>query len=223
MLIIFFANIPGVCRNPPTMGLRADLAASTRRAHEALERFIGLGAAPSVERYGWYLRAMHAVVAAAERAMAADARLEPYGLRLAQRRKLAWIEADLRALGLRPLEAAVAPEIPHDVPARIGWAYVLEGSTLGGRVLLEAVTRSSGLAPRDATRFLQGYGERTAAMWREFVQALDAIAFTEPERQACIAGATHAFEAIGEVFRRASVAGAGARIDRQGVGRGLAP
>ena len=203
------------------MDLRADLSASTRPAHEALERLMQLDSAPSAARYGWYLLTMHAVVAAAENAMAGDRRLDSLGLSLGERRKLAWLEADLRNLGLERPAGHFAPAIPADVASRVGWAYVLEGSTLGGRVMLKHMAPRLGLAAQHGARFLAGYGERTGEMWRGFVDALDAIPFEPAERKACAAGAAQAFTSIAETFRAISVAGADLGVHGQ-AGRGLA-
>lgn len=214
MSIILFSILPGVCRNPPTMDLRADLAASTRSAHEALERLMALDREHTPGRYPWYLLTMHAVVGAVERQTACDERLARLGL-TAGRRKLPWLEADLRDLGLAAHELACVPAIPANVPGRVGWLYVLEGSTLGGRVMLKDAAPRLGVTSGRGAAFLAGYGDRTAEMWRTFVAALNAIAFDAAQKAACAAAAAQAFEAIGEVFRAVSVARADARLDGQ--------
>ena len=203
------------------MDLRADLCAATRPAHESLERLLRLDSGTTAARYAWYLLAMHAVTEAAEGAMALDPRLEALGLALAGRRKLAWLEVDLRGLGIEPAPPPFAPAIPDDVPRRVGWAYVLEGSTLGARVVLKQMAPRLDVTRERGARFLAGYGERTAAMWRSFVEALDAIPFDALERKACVAGAAQAFTCIEETFRAISIARARLGLHGQ-AGGGLA-
>ena len=181
------------------MPLRALLAAATRPEHEQLERALDLERDLSRQRYGLYLRCMHALLREAEATLASDERLA--ALDLDERRKLAWLERDLAALGLEALAPAHLP-LPTDVRRRIGWAYVLEGSTLGGRVLYRRLAPRLGLTPAHGGAFLHGYGERTGEMWKRFVAALDALPLTAADAQECVAGAREAFGAIAEFFGR---------------------
>lgn len=107
----------------------------------------------------------------------AEAVLEPLlggidGLDFAGRRRTPVIEADLRALGhaLPDRPEAKGPALA-DVPEALGLLYVLEGSTLGGRVirkqLLKAGQDLKGLG------FLDPYGEAVAERWRSFLAILD--------------------------------------------------
>ena len=58
----------------PAMDLRTRLAHATRPAHEALERELALDGTISLDRYAWYLRAMHAFVMPAEEVLRGDPR-----------------------------------------------------------------------------------------------------------------------------------------------------
>lgn len=193
-------------------GIRKRLASSTRAAHAAIERELALleGNVP-LDRYVAYLRSMHAVVSAFEAVAASDAALADAGLWDRQRAKREWLERDLRcfnALAMSPPASA-----PQGFATRAGWAYVLEGSMLGSRVLYRRLAPRLSLTPSAGGAFLHGYGERGGEMWRSFVDALDAIAFSAEEEKACIAGAMQAFESIGRAFR-ASVAGADLAFER---------
>ena len=123
--------------------------------------------------------------------------------------QIAWLEADLRALGQDPDDVPAALDPPPrwlTDSSRLGAAYVIEGSALGGRALLPGVVATLGDA---ATRFITGRGEATGARWR------DVRARLERERAADHTGAIAAardvfarFEhALREVSARAGRAG----------------
>jgi heme oxygenase len=76
--------------------------------------------------------------------------------------------------------------------ALYGCAYVVEGSTLGGRLLATAVAPLLGHGTR-GRRFHLGYGERHGAMWRAFTDALEAVPQDGFDEMAAAATAT--FEA----------------------------
>jgi heme oxygenase len=87
-----------------------------------------------------------------------------------------------------------------DLAAALGAFYVLEGSTLGGRVLQREVRTRLGDVPTD---FLSGYGDQTGRRWKETRAALVA-ALHPPESTAppvvtannLVAGAQNAFRAF---------------------------
>ncbi len=95
----------------------------------------------------------------------------------AQRLKSPLLEADLVALGYgHPVEIAQCPYLPAftlGVQA-LGSMYVIEGSTLGGRVLSRHFSAVLGIVEETGGRFYAGYGERTGNMWREFSSVVNA-------------------------------------------------
>lgn len=139
--------------------------------------------------------------------------LPALGIDLAGRRKSPRLRADLTALGTAPApESSAGSEsagsesagsesggsgAADDLPAALGTFYVLEGSTLGGRVLLREVRDQLGAVP---TAFLHGYGEETGRMWKQTRTALVAGvgAAADPDRAAdrLVAGATATFDAL---------------------------
>jgi heme oxygenase len=74
-----------------------------------------------------------------------------------------------------------------------GALYVVEGATLGGRVLGRLVTERLGAAP---VRFLSGYGTRTRPAWRELGQLADRYVRTEPDALLAERTAVAAFAAF---------------------------
>jgi len=117
------------------------LRAATSRIHESLEARLPI-AGPGAGRaeYAAHVAAMHGWLAPFEASLWQGA--WPRGIDPAQRaRKREWLEADIevaRADGLLIEQLPQYADVPalDTLPQRIGWAYVVEGSTLGGRVLL---------------------------------------------------------------------------------------
>jgi heme oxygenase len=95
---------------------------------------------------------------------------------LAPRRRLHLLAADLGALGVTGDALAHLPRCPPillpDGMAALGSLYVVEGSTLGGRVILKNVQRR--LGPSVACAYFHGYGANTGAMWLNFLARLNA-------------------------------------------------
>jgi len=64
------------------------------------------------------------------------------------------------------------PIITNEAEA-IAVLYVLEGSTLGGKVITQLITKNLGIEPWDGIRFFYGYGDQTGVMWQKFIAILD--------------------------------------------------
>jgi len=182
------------------MSLREALRQSTRADHERVDRLLKLDSPElTLARYGEFVRCAHAFHAAMEPAFEGGP-LEAWGIDMERRSKRAWLEDDLRHLALAPLPPPETPP-PRTKPALLGRAYVLEGATLGGRVLLERLSPRCGISPGGGATYLAGYAAETGRMWRSFVSALDAAPLTAAEAAACIAGARETFAAYEALFR----------------------
>jgi heme oxygenase len=178
---------PATTRTP----LRDLLREGTRIEHERVEDGLRLtDPALTLDRYRVVLARFHGFWAGWEPRMAtelADAAL------LAPRLRLHLLRDDLRALGVAPDELPVAPPPPlHGHGEAMGSLYVMEGSTLGGRVILKGLGRLG--VPEDARSYFAGHGEATGAMWRGFLARLEA----EPDADAVLRGAKATFAALGD-------------------------
>jgi heme oxygenase len=78
------------------------------------------------------------------------------------------------ALGL-PLPAVGEGFEPADLSAAIGGLYVLEGATLGGRVIARHLRRHLGDALILEGGLLDFHGEGASVAWKRFGSALDAL------------------------------------------------
>jgi heme oxygenase len=146
------------------------LRAQTGAAHQALEDGIDL------ERRLGHPGGRAAVVRGFHRLHAAgEAVLAPWLSSVAEldftaRRRAQTVADDLTALGVAPASQALAPEI-DSLGRALGWFYVLEGSSLGGRAIHKGLTTRG----HDLTglSFFDPYGETVGARWRDFTAVLD--------------------------------------------------
>jgi heme oxygenase len=77
----------------------------------------------------------------------------------------------------------VLPELPSFARA-LGALYVLEGATLGARVILRDLESRMRIAIFGATRFFGGRGDSVEPMWTTFRSAVDGFGQERPELRA---------------------------------------
>ncbi|MBP0444459.1 biliverdin-producing heme oxygenase [Roseomonas sp. SSH11] len=179
-----------------TLSIRDRLRAGTRIDHDRLEDGLRL-ADPglTLERYREVLARFYGFWAGWEPRVAAELSDETF---LAPRRRLHLLRDDLHTLGLeaRSLPACPPPAL-HGRAEAMGSLYVMEGSTLGGRVILKALDRL-GLPGEGGRSYFAGYGDATGAMWRAFLQRLEA----EPDASGVLRGAKATFAALADWMLR---------------------
>lgn len=160
----------------------------TRAAHDRAEEALPL-LDPSLEaaHYRAILAGFWGFHAALEPRLAAIAELGEMGLNPAGRRKLPRLEHDLRTLGADPARLPLADAVPEvgDAAAALGCMYVLEGATLGGRVISRHLA-ARGIGPDTGGAFFAGYGDETGEMWKSFSAAIGAYTEAHPESVARI-------------------------------------
>jgi heme oxygenase len=161
--------------------------------------------------YARYLAALHGVYASVEPALYAA--LSPTVVtRLGVRPKLPALQRDIAALGLSPClpPSARPPRAVVDGEAAVlGGLYVLEGATLGGRVIATRLQRTLGPEMGLPLSFLNFHGAEAGAAWRRFSAAMtDLCLQARAQDDAVAAGAVAVFEAVHRALREA---GAGAQ------------
>lgn len=144
--------------------------------------------------YAAALRALHGFHLAWEPAIwrapgIADARLDD------GRRKLPLLERDIRALGVRAGGAAPAADVP-DAAAALGALYVLEGATLGGRIIHRRVAGPLGITPARGGAYYHGYGDETGPRWKAFGEAATRFADATGSGPRVVDGAVACFAAL---------------------------
>lgn len=93
---------------------------------------------------------------------------------IAQRRTSLLLLNDLHALGELSSRIPLCESLPDitNKASAFGALYVLEGSTLGGRMIARMLQKKLPLSP-DSLQFFNGYGEATGAYWTRFLAALN--------------------------------------------------
>jgi len=141
-----------------------------------------------------------------ERALGADAA----ALGLGARAKLPLLRADLAALGDSPADVLALP-LCRDLPTvtsrsqAAGVLYVVEGSTLGGRVIGRHLLRALALTPDSGAAFFASYGDRTGEMWLAFGAHVERM--VEFDLDAAVVAAIETFETLERWLLTAQAAG----------------
>lgn len=184
--------------------LCARLRQQTRPQHEAIERVGALRRlfVPDYElaEYRALLARLYGFYHALEPGLFTD--LPPAALAvLGHRRKSGLLRRDLAALGLGEAVIDTLPmcfRLPplSGVACRAGVCYVLEGATLGGRVIHRRLITQFGAGV--ASDFYRGYGERNGREWRAMCAYLDRLGdeLTETGRDELVAAAAKTFDCM---------------------------
>lgn len=158
----------------PAPRLPDHLRAETAEAHARLEdRLDLLRPHPEKARFRRLLQGFYGFHLAWEPAMAA----QPAGALIGAERT-ALLRGDLQALDMSEVEIdAMDPwtgveSLAADPEAALGSAYVLEGSTLGGRLIARALVDAP-WRPPNGLRYFEPYGAEAGPRWRAFKAALD--------------------------------------------------
>ena len=191
--------------NPGTTsskGLLAQLREDTREAHDRVEAAPALSCLLSpvltVDAYVSALQFLRSFQAGALRRVEGSMSLLPPACRpdpsrlVALDADLAWFKAPLRR------ELALSPRLEQPEQA-LGVIYVVEGSSLGGRVIGRAVSQSLGVTDGAGGAFFCGQTADAARdRWRAFAYNLDKFGETmDPvARRSVIDGAVTAFAAL---------------------------
>lgn len=183
--------------------LLSRLKSETRDAHERIEQDLDLlSDRLTIRRYGAVLAGFHAFLRAWEPRIAAalgdDAFFEP-------RRKLALVDADLRAVGVATLpDRAIPLSFIRDRASAMGSLYVLEGSTLGGQLIARHAERRLGL-DHAGTSFFRSYGRDVGRRWQAFRATLERCSTPEAD-DVIVASADATFRCLNLVLAGASQA-----------------
>ena len=118
------------------------------------------------------------------------------GLALEALRRSPLIALDIATLAGRPPRLPRAGLAYASPGAALGGIYVVEGSILGGRVLMRRAERSLGVSATLGCRFLAGDGAATGARWRTFLAALATLPAAGDAADAAEGGARGTFAAF---------------------------
>ncbi len=190
-----------------------DIRRATKPKHDELECgldiFCRLGCAG---RHKALMTAYYSLYAPAEAALASYLTPLP-GLRFCDRLKTPTLLTDLQALGVTEshLVNLVQAQMPtlYGTAHALGFAYVLEGATLGGRTIRKQISAIGN--PLIGTKFFDVYGRATGTRWKEFCVVLEReCAGSAPAAvEGALAGFAFMFTGLmfegGEVFSMAPI------------------
>jgi len=157
----------------------------------------------SLADYASCLGRFYAVFAPVEDGLAAFDEWPEWGINLSAQRRTPELRADLLALGFdnAALPRLVMPPMA-DFATAVGGLYVLEGSSLGGKVILRSLEARLGARLAGAVAFFGGAGRQDALSWPAFKARLDAFGEGRPAAQArAVAGAMAVFRQFAEALR----------------------
>ncbi|HEY3838485.1 MAG TPA: biliverdin-producing heme oxygenase [Bryobacteraceae bacterium] len=177
-----------------------DLKRSTADRHRAIEAVVPL-TSPSltVACYADYLEHLLPFYLNIEARLKALPGLASAVIDIAERWKSESLVADLHSLGRSGSSAAnatcITPDI-HTLPQAFGCLYVLEGSTLGGEILVRIVRKRLGEQVAGTTRFLDSYGPRIRSKWQCLCQAIESRVQQPADRDIAIRSAQATFDTL---------------------------
>jgi len=172
----------------------------TRAEHDAIEAtldFLG----PDLDRlaYQQRLARLFTFHQPLEPVLAAAADWAHWGIDFDARRKSAHLAADLQWLGHGAVASlprcAALPPLPG-AAAAFGCLCVLEGATLGGRIIARHLGGTLGLGADSGASYFHVYGDRAGSMWKAFQAATVTFAAQGADTDAIIMSAVATFNAL---------------------------
>lgn len=172
----------------------------TRTHHDAVEARLGLLDRPvTPDGYRDLLRRFWGYYEPVEERLGGVAGWAATGFDFDRRRKTALLERDLAAAGvgrelLDGFRCAALPDL-SGVPQALGCLYVLEGATLGGRVITRHLR--SQLGGPFPCAFFASYGEEVGGMWKAFGTFLTGYAAGRDVDDVIVGSARATFDTLG--------------------------
>ncbi len=178
------------------MTLTQVLKKETRKEHQALEKtlILPMKAIKSVEDYSAILKAFYGFISPLEKLI--HQQVQGSGLPDMQlRRQSHWLINDIKSLGGHTDDLVLSERMPLiQKPCQaVGALYVLEGSTLGGQVIVKMLRSSLPQLTGNSLSFFNGYGARTAAMWQSFQHYLDTEVLSAEQQEELLGAARDTF------------------------------
>ena len=179
----------------------------TRNEHEAVERVLDLMGALTcdgycqrlVQFYGFYSPLETALQArCAKQSDSCSLQVSQLSKLLPRLRKSLLLRQDLHHFGITTADLAQCCALPPiQTPAEVlGCLYVLEGATLGGRLITQHVQATLGITPTTGGSFFDGYAGQTARMWNAMRQTLLSGAVDAQAENAMVASAVATFASM---------------------------
>ncbi len=147
--------------------INEQLKDSTQASHQALEKKMVsiIKKIKTREDYVNFLKLMYGYYSALERSV------QEYvtEMEIGKRRKAERLLQDISYF-----ESTSTPDLCKELPPisshaeALGAMYVMEGSTMGGKIIARMIEGQAGIDGPSGFSFFNGYGEETSKMWEEF-------------------------------------------------------
>lgn len=172
------------------------LRAATKQTHEELEQAMfpliqGITDAKGYAKllhlfYGYYKPLENGIDLHLDRQVLTD-----YN----ERRKTDWILRDLEDIAQANKTIALDNQAPliQSNAAAFGALYVMEGSTLGGKIICKTIGENLSIPDKKGLSFFYGYGSEAASRWKYFLSALDQYS-GKPEEEEIVSTANLVFK-----------------------------
>jgi heme oxygenase len=180
--------------------LLPQLRRETAQAHARLENSVQIeDCLKNLDRYRDLLKKFLGFYQPVEAVLESVSAWDDWGIDLSQRRKSPWLQQDLAALGLSTEDISALPrcsDLPkiHHPAQAFGCAYVLEGSTLGGRHISKLLEGSP--IPTNARNFFFGHGPQVLPLWKSFCSALESFGESIHQTDQVVQAANDTFESL---------------------------
>ncbi len=181
------------------MSVMDELREATRTDHQSMENSLGLMAVDvSLSKYVQTLERFYGYYEPLECRLFGISGVTDVLADLDHRRKVPLLKRDLEFWGCNERTLPLCSTLPRveDVIDALGCFYVLEGATLGGKILLRHFGSRFGVSVQAGGAFFSGYGERTGTMWKAFGQSIVAIPLTGAQNARIVQSAWSTFRTL---------------------------
>lgn len=177
------------------------LRASTNEIHKRLEESTLLSKISrqslKVDEYCSVLNKFYGFIAPCEQDLVSINSLEHYLPDFKRRLKTKLIQKDFNSILLSEDKNDISPcpNYPEikTLNQAFGYLYVMEGSTLGGKIISENVRKTLGLSTETGVAYFNSYGEERGAMWKNFISYLSRYSDNQKKEMEIIYAATDTF------------------------------
>ena len=182
----------------PASSILTRLRLETRGEHEAVERVLNLmDVALTAGAYRQRLAQFYGFYRPLEAALQTRCALQ-FAALLPRLKKTTLLRQDLQHLGVDAEDLPLCHLLPpiQSEAEVLGCLYVMEGATLGGRLITQHVQAKFGIMPATGGSFFEGYGAHTGKMWQTMRQLLLSCAVDTPTENAIVGSAIATFASL---------------------------
>jgi heme oxygenase len=187
------------------------LRLDTRREHTAVEQALDFMSPDlTTDIYRGHLERLYGFYSPLERCLqerlaenldqALELRFSPavHAALVTRLNKTNHLKYDLQCLGVTAETLPLCRDLPPlNTPAEmLGCLYVVEGATLGGRVITQHVRTTLGIKPDTGGSFFECYGDDTGRMWQNMRQLLVSGSSDAETENTIVSNATRTFASL---------------------------